>query len=144
MTGAVLYKNNGVVFPTLGFPIFYRMHYRCQPALVLDIHIDVFLLKKCVQTGCLSFPRLRSRSVNTQRKLKTNSSLPQPLQPTKRPRPTRRTPEVDPSGTKPEKRTDWTIVFFAPFPPAPPPLVANKRDGLCSFFRTEKEWFLLL
>ena len=51
----------------------------------------------------------------------------------------RRTPEVDPKSTKPGKRAPWTIVFFAPSPPAPPSSVPNKMDGLPSFFRVQKE-----
>ena len=147
MKSAILYKYKGVVFPTLGFPLFYRPHYRRTPLFILDVHIDVFHSTKRLHTLHFSHQRLIYRSVKTQRKLKTSSSPP-PLHTRynqKRPRPSRRTPEMDPSSTEPGKRADWTIVFLAPFPPpAPPPSVANKMDGLPSFFRMDRERFLLL
>ena len=51
---------------------------------------------------------------------------------------------MDPGNTKPRKRADWTRVFFALFltrryPPAPPSSVANKMDGLPSFFFGSKK-----
>ena len=144
-TSTTFYKNNGVVFPTLGFPLIYRQHHCRIPPFVLEVHIDVFHSTKRLHTLHFSFGRLIYRPVKTQRKLKTSSSPPHPLQPKKT-----ATDQEDPRGgaleylTRQKSRLDNCLL--GPLPPTRPSSLSRKQNGWLALFFSDgkRERFLLL
>ena len=114
---------------------------RRTPFMVLDVHIDVFLLKKHFYAVRISVTYLRYRSVKTQRK---DLLFPLTTATTEKDRerpggPQRWVPEI-PNREKEPTGQESSLPPPHPLrPPAPSSSVANKMDGLSSFFRLQKE-----
>ena len=137
---AIPYEYNGVVSPTRGFQISYCQMQRRTPFMVLNVHIDAFLLKKHFYAVPVSAIYLRYRSVKTQRKdllfPLTNATTEKDRE---RPGgPQRWIPEIPNRGKEPTG-PESSLPSFSPAATPRPSLLSRKQNGwLVLFFSPTK------